>query len=146
MADPILISFRAEHLLCLRNRDNDMQEPDTLRRMKETGGPAFTAVLDGQVLGCAGLVIPWPGMGLAWMAVGHDLAHHGLWLTRTVKRGLRDLIHAYALYRVETLTLTDQPQYQRWLEICGFSRENGRARHYTPDRQDMFRYEWVEGD
>ena len=42
----------------------------------ETGGPGWTMLADGQVVGCAGLTIPWPGLGHAWLLPSPELPRY----------------------------------------------------------------------
>lgn len=141
--DPILVPFRAEHLTRLVDRDSTHQDPWTLIVEKETGGPAVTA-LDGEtILGCAGIVIAWPGVGFAWMVLSEHIDGHGLWMTKMVRHFLDDMIRCFRLHRLEAMVLSDNGRNQRWIERLGFTREHGCARAYTQERRDAIRYEWV---
>lgn len=144
MPRPVLIPFKGEHLKGIINRDTTEKEPWELAHIKENGGPALTGVLDETILGCAGLILPWPGMALAWMVLSENIGGHGLWMTRMVRRFLDDAVRSFRLHRLEAMTLADNTKNQRWIEALGFTRENGKARQYTPGRQDMIRYERVE--
>ena len=141
---PILIPFEAKHVMMMQNRENVMDEPWSLALEKQLAGPAFTAICDGQVLGCAGLILPWPGIGLAWMELSEQADQYRLWLTKVTRRVLTDLMRAHRLHRVEVVVLADSPRNQRWIEALGFTRENGRARAYSTDRRDVIRYERVK--
>ena len=143
---PILIPFKAEHLREVVNRDTTEQEPPELAHIKENSGPALTGVEGEIILGCAGIILPWPGVGLAWMVLGEHVEKHGLWMTRMVRRFLDDSIRNFHLHRLEAMTLTTNVRNQRWIETLGFTRENGCAKQYTPGRQDMIRYERVKED
>ncbi len=125
------------------NRDNPVFEGLRFAIGKEQGGPAYTAMIDGKVLGCAGVVIPWPGMGIAWVTFDKSIERYGLWATRTIRRMFNDIIKGLHLYRVEAVVLTDNIRNQRWIEMLGFTKENGTARAYTPDGRDVLRYELI---
>jgi RimJ/RimL family protein N-acetyltransferase len=127
------------------NRDTAHQEPWTLAIEKQQSGPAMTGILGETMLGCAGIILPWPGMGLAWMVLSEQIGEHGLWMTKMVKRFLDDAIRCYGLHRLEAVVLSDNECNQKWIERLGFTRENGCARAYTQDRRDVIRYEWVRG-
>lgn len=127
----------------LVNRDGSQISREAILA-QAMAGPAFTAVIDGRPLGCAGLVLPWPGVGMAWMKLGDDIGRHGLWLTRTVKRFLRDAIRIYHLHRIEAITLDGHHVNQQWLQVLGFHVEQyGIARQFLPDQRSIVRYEWV---
>ena len=145
MPSPILVPFKADHLATLVNRDTAQRDPWTLAVEKQQSGPAMTGMLDDLVLGCAGVILPWPGMGLAWMVLGEKVGNHGIWMTKMVRRFLDDVIRCHSLHRLEAVVLADNERNQRWIERLGFTRENGCARAYTQDQRDAIRYEWVRG-
>ena len=141
---PGLIPFRAEHLLAFVNRDG---EANFARGAldKERRGPAFTAILDNRILGCAGVQLMWAGFGIAWAVFSKEMFDFPLWTTRTVRNCLRDIINAFELHRVEVVVLVDHNVNIAWATALGFRRENnGIARSYTPHRDDTIRYELVK--
>ena len=145
MPRPQIVPFRAEHLCGLTNRDTVRQDHISLALEKELGGPAFTGLIGETILGCAGLVIPWPGVGIGWMVLSEGIGSHRLWMTRMVKRFLYDATWIYRLHRIEAVVLADNLRNQQWIESLGFSRENGAARRYTSDGADVIRYERLGG-
>lgn len=142
MANPILIPFRAEHLLAIASRNPFDDRLIDSAYQKETKGPAFTAIYEEKVLACAGMTIEWPGVGHAWTVFGHDFTRHALWITRTVKAALRDVIRGCNLHRVEAQVLETQHRERKWLELFGFEIES-IAREYTSSRESVARYEWL---
>jgi hypothetical protein len=145
MTRPALVPFRAEHLLALVNRDPNAPPDWGLAVTRERGGPAYTALVGADVLGCGGVLLPWPGIGVAWLALSAEAPTYRVWLTRTVRRILDDVTRAYGLHRLEAVVRADRPVNQRWLKAFAFARENGCARAYMPDQTDAFRYERVRG-
>ena len=108
--------------------------------------PSFTAELDGQPIGCAGIVMPWPGVGMVWMILSEDMESHGLWMTRTVKTFLAYMERVYQLHRLEAVALQESPRNQAWMTALGFQQErDGLATGYLPDGRSMVRYERVKG-
>lgn len=150
--EPKLIPFRAEHLLYFQNRDTPEPEEIRLAIEKERGGPAYTAIVvrpgspqaGETILGCAGVVIVWSGMGSAWMTLSEAAALYRVWMTRTVRRCLADIMRAYDLHRLEAVIRADNERNRRWIEALGFRPEGGIARAYTPDRKDVVRYELIQ--
>src|SRR5678815_4284955 len=127
---PILVPFEPEHL--------DMMGAP---RQSSYQGPAYTAMCDGVPIACAGVLLLWPGVGHAWVVIG-DLSKHRLWITRTVKHVLGDIIRGCDLHRVEAIVLADSKHHQKWIELFGFERE-GIAHEFTATRLDAIRYELV---
>lgn len=141
---PIIRHFEAADVEKILNRDGGQVPPQTILEQAALG-PAWTAVLDGQPLGCGGLVLPWPGVGIAWMVLSDEMLTHPLWLTRTVKRFLVDMTRIHHLHRVEAVALEESLTNQRWIEALGFHVEqHGRARAYLSDQRTMIRYERVQ--
>ncbi len=139
-----LVPFEAEHLLEFENRDTSMRETLRLAIDKERLGPAFTALKDGRVLGCGGIVLQWPGVATVWMNLSEDLPKkHGLWMTRITKRVLADAIRAFKLHRLEAIVMRDSKVNQRWIKMLGFRKEGGVATAYTSDEKDCIRYQLI---
>ena len=143
MTRPLLRPFRAEDLLTFANRDGWHGQTVRLAIEKERGLVAFTAEADGQILGCAGIVSPWPGVGICWMELAEGMARHRLWMTRITRRVLEDTVRAHGLHRLEAVVLADNERNQRWIEAFGFEQEGGKARAYTADRRDVIRFQRV---
>ena len=138
---PTVRSFRSSDAAQIMNRDGVQLELDAFLRQAEAG-VSFTACVDGTPIGCAGVMILWPGVGSCWMVATDELVHHGLWMTRTVKRFLREMIRVYTLHRLEATSVNGDNG--RWLEALGFTSEvDGVARQFLSDRRNVVRYEWV---
>lgn len=143
MIEPRLIPFRAEHLLAFSNRDTPVREEIALAIKKEQGGPAFTGLAGETIFGCGGVVIMWAGVGAAWITLSEAAAVYRIWMTRMVKRIMRDIMRAHGLHRLEATVREDSTINKRWIEALGFRPEGGIAHAYTQDRQDATRYEFL---
>jgi len=110
---------------------------------REMKGPAFTAMVGEQVLGCAGIMVSWKGMGTAWVVLSDDAATHGVWITRMVRAFMGDIIKSLELRRVEAVVLADSPRNLRWIRYLGFTPENSIAQMYTQDGRDVVRFELI---
>lgn len=139
---PELIPFRAEHMLRFSNRDN-VQQNMTMHRHKESLGPAYTAMHEGRIIACSGIMIIWPGVGVAWCAFSDEFPQHRIWVTGHVRRVLRDTIRIFKLHRVEAVTIADIDRNAEWIEALGFTREKDIAQKYTSDGRDAIRYEYI---
>lgn len=140
--DLSLVPFRAEHLYSLVDRDGS--EPHTIAQaMEKENGVAFSGMYGDKIIGCAGVIIAWPGMGVAWAVFARDIGDYGLWTTRMVRRALRDIIRSNNLHRVEMVVLEGNERNARWAEMLGFEREKGVAKHYCTDKRNVVRYEFI---
>lgn len=109
----------------------------------DTFGPAFTAVADGEIAACAGLVLStYAPVARAWAAVGPVGRQHRLFIARGVLGGLRALMLQHRLVRVEADSLIGDRSAHRWLRWMGFEDE-GVMRKKGPRGEDMIRFALV---
>jgi RimJ/RimL family protein N-acetyltransferase len=141
VTDPVLVPFKMEHLAHFEDRDKWGRGDWRVAYNKEIMGPSFSAVCGGRVIACAGIAIPWPGMGTCWATFGEEAAHHPVWLSRTCRRIINDTVRACGLHRIEAVSLRNNERNRRWLTMLGFRHEWGVAYMYTSDQQDVVRYE-----
>lgn len=142
--NPEVRPFQVSDVEQIVNRD-DPHADTWLTVQQAQAGPAFTAWVGATPIGCAGVVLAWPGVGMAWMALSEEIAAHGLWLTRVTRAFLRDIRRAHRLHRLEAVALEDSMRNQQWLRVLGFVDEGNVARCYLPDKRAIRRYELVEG-
>jgi len=144
LTTPTLHPFHAEDLLACQDRDTRDPQAWSLAREKERRGPAYTARVGDTVIACAGVMVVWPGVGMAWVVLTDEAVPFRVWVTRTIRAVLRDVVRALALHRVEAVVLADSPRNLRWIRALGFRPENDIAQAYTQDRRDVVRMERVE--
>jgi hypothetical protein len=145
MTSPTIRAFHAHDARQICNRDGT-QSTQALTVENATKGPAFTAEVDGKVLGCGGVVVLWPGVGACWMVLADDIGKHGLWLCKATIEFLDKATRDLKLHRLEAMALHECVRNQKWLELCGFRREEtGIARAYLADKRAAVRFERVEG-
>ena len=143
MINPRLRQCRESDIRAVMNRDGATIDIDrTILQMHS--GLSFAAEVEGVVIGCAGVVIPWPGVGVCWMMLAKEAERYVLWLTRTTKRILADLCRAFGLHRLEAIALKDSDRNQRWFRALGFTIEQqGTARAYFSDKRSVVRFERI---
>lgn len=142
---PRLVPFKAEHLLAfVKDRDSTWLGTVSVAIEREQDGIGYTGIAGNVILGCAGIVVPYPYVGFAWAVFPKEFEQHPIWMTRMVRNGLRDIIRVKNLHRVELAALADNKKNQKWAEMLGFSRENNAtARQFTHDKRDVIRYEFI---
>lgn len=139
-----LIPFQAEHLFEFKDRDWDVLPTFEEGRIKQRGGPAFTAVINDKIVGCAGIQIMWPGVGSGWVCFGKEIERHPIWFTKMVRAVVQDTIRVYKLHRIEAQVLVGEKQNHQWARLLGFTLErNACARKYTQDERSIARYELI---
>lgn len=102
-------------------------------------GLAFSAVEEGEVIGCAGIVKLWEGVGEAWTMLSSEIRKRPFFLHRQVKRGLQDFAVLAGFHRVELFVVSGFEAGNRWAISLGFQLE-GVRKAYTPDKQDITVY------
>lgn len=99
----------------------------------------WAGLLDGHVVGCAGIAECWPGRAEAWTLLAPDAFD----VFRQIHRTVRDVLADCPWHRVEMKVDADHAAAVRWAEHLGFERE-GLMRKYTADRRDVYLYAKVK--
>lgn len=102
-------------------------------------GPAFTAWVDGEPAGAAGLVLIWPGVASAWAVLGREIIAHPMTLHRKIVHGIGMLREEHNLHRIQADVSEDNATAIRWIRRLGFAYE-GRMPGYGPNGENYERY------
>jgi RimJ/RimL family protein N-acetyltransferase len=105
----------------------------------EKNGPAFSAVVDGEIIASLGITPQWENRAVAWGLIGKKARRHFVPLTKAIMRFL-DLCE---YRRIETPVDVGFEQGDRWAEMLGFERE-GTMRAFMPDGRDCHLYARVK--
>lgn len=109
-------------------------------RIHATGGPAYTALIDGWPAGAAGLLLyPWSGAAYGWSMLALDGRPHIWSLWRALHRGLAEHVAALDLRRIETFIPEWWSVGHRWLTHLGFVHE-GDMKQYGASGETYSRY------
>lgn len=140
-----IVPFKAEHLEMIELQPHQAGFSTYIAQKQygkslEQGSESFTAIADGKVVGCAGLVFQWEQRALAWALLSHDAGKHMISIVRKIDKYLnfRDV------RRVEATAICGFKPGARLLEMLGFKYE-GLAEKYTPDGEDVLMYAKVRG-
>ena len=77
------------------DRESDVQ----LKGMQK--GTAFTGFSEGEIIGCAGIIPIWPGVGHAWVTMGANYKKHRIWVHKNVMSFMDKIIEGMELKRVQ---------------------------------------------
>lgn len=83
-------------------------------------GPSFSAEVDGRIIGCAGIVRLWNGVGEAWAILGDDFYKHRFSLHKIVKRFVKDAMIGMKLHRLQAYAIASSERNCSWLKRLGF--------------------------
>ena len=100
------------------------------------GGPHYSMMVDGRVLGCAGVcMITEEHRGVAWALVAKDIGRSFYSFHKSVLNFLEES----NLVRIETAVQYDFHDGHRWAQLLGFKPE-GVMKKYFADGQDAILY------
>lgn len=101
--------------------------------------PAYTLIIDGQVVGCAGVVIFAKGRGEAWALLSSLFYRHKKTAYRAIREGLGKIIDERKLYRVQGLVKPDLEAAKNFIKHLGFQ-EEGLLRRYGLNGEDLIMF------
>lgn len=104
-----------------------------------TAGPAYTLMVDGKIMGSAGLVIIDDKKAEAWLMFSMRFYKHKTLALRILIKEFKKLIAEHKFTRVQAVVPTTFFKGQRFVEWLGFQKE-GVLRKYGPENEDMIMY------
>jgi hypothetical protein len=120
-------------------------------KLCEESGPAYTGRHKdtGEIIGCGGVIIYWPGVGEGWSIFSKDTAFQYKREIFVYTRKFFDIVIAnYNLWRIQAtlrVDMTNKPPRApggkpgNWLEHLDFEYE-GTLKKYCPDGTDSYMY------
>lgn len=99
-------------------------------------GVAWTAVSDGQIVACGGLLSQWEGRHVAWLLVGCGCP------LRPVVKAAKRILASCAARRVEATVSSQFAQARKLVSMLGFEPE-GTLRAYGPKGEDFLMFSRV---
>jgi hypothetical protein len=106
-----------------------------------TTGPAWTLIIDGIIIGCAGVTILQWKKGEAWTLLSKLFLKYKKTTFRAIKEGLEKVIKENNLRRVQSIIFDDNAKEicGRFLEHLGFKWEC-RMEKYGPNGENVHQY------
>jgi hypothetical protein len=140
-----VIPFKPEHPKMLENPRNDgevlgLPGVDDYLQLLPQSGPAFSGVMDGRLVGCAGVVMLSEDSGQVWMMADHYMDDYPVELHRTMKAAMNVAHDVYGLNRIEAMVPPEAPEmWKRWMVRLGFVFEKIREK-FGPFQKDYELY------
>ena len=141
-----IVPYMAAHLMAMSEQDTEKYWGDAVRtpgyaKALEKAGPAHTAMRDGKVLACVGLMHQWDGRATAWAVMTKNVGGADyLAIHRAVKRFMKLINYR----RIDATVLCTFENAIRWAEMLGFKRETPEPmQNYGPDGRGHYLYAWV---
>ena len=135
-----IVKFKAEHIQMLREQDATAYltayiTPEHEKQL-ETCTHAYTGIVNGRVVTCAGVIEYWHDRGEAWAIMDRTFGQDFLPIHRAVKRFL-DLV---PYRRIEAVVDYEFVNGHRWVKMLGFRVEAERMKAYLPRGRDATLY------
>ncbi len=112
---------------------------------RENNGKCITGLVDGNIVGCGGLDVMWPGVAEVWVMLSYEVDKFPMRAYEVIAEGLKELIEDNDLWRVQAYGRVDFPEAHTLFRHLGFKVE-GKARKYNPDGTDSISYAKVNED
>jgi hypothetical protein len=104
-----------------------------------TNSAGFTVMEEDKILGCGGMIMQWPGVGLMWLMATKDFKRRPRTLLRISEDILGRLRGKLNIHRFQVYVDPAEPRHIRFVEALGFTFE-GRMLKHTIDRKDHLLY------
>lgn len=98
--------------------------------------PAYTLIIDGEVVGSGGVVLMGYGRGEAWLLLSSLFYKYKLTSIRFIKKLFLEILESHDLKRVQATVDVTHLKAMRFADIFGLEYE-GTLRHYGPAGQDL---------
>ena len=86
-------------------------------------GPAYTLVIDDQIIGCGGVVLMSHRIGEAWTLLSSLFYKYPKTSYKTIKQYLQQIIEKEKLKRIQAVIYPNQNRAIRFIEHLGFHNE-----------------------
>lgn len=141
-----IVPFMAAHLLMLDEQDTERYWGGAVKtagyaKSLEKAGPAHTAMRNGKVLACVGLMHQWEGRATAWAVMAKHIGGADyLQIHRATKRFMKLIGYR----RIDATVACNFHNAIRWAHALGFKRETPEPMlNYAPDGSAHYLYSWV---
>lgn len=120
-----IVPFMAAHLMMLNEQDTEKYWGDVVKtpgyaRQLEKAGPAHTAMRDGKVLACIGLMEQWPGRATAWAIMAQEIGGADY---LAIHRAVLRFVKLIGYRRIDATVAANFPNAIRWAKLLGFKCE-----------------------
>ena len=137
--------FAAEHgeaiLAGQLNDDRNRPSPSFGKFIPDLVRPdlSFVGILNGHLIGAAGIYPIWEGVGEAWFLGTDRVDKNRMAVARTVRDGFETIARDHGFTRVQAAMRSDWPHLARWAKYLGMTHEGSMPR-YGADGSDYERW------
>tara|TARA_R100001377_G_scaffold10829_2_gene5432 strand:+ start:1318 stop:1758 length:441 start_codon:yes stop_codon:yes gene_type:complete len=140
----IIIEYKPEHARDILAGDMNKGAPKHIGQFRDFAesinrpGTSFTAIDNGYLIACAGIIPLWSGVGEAWFLGSERLHEYTKPIIRAVKKDFKRMIEEHNLIRVQAAVRKDWDEAQRFAKFLGF-KDEGLMEKFGPDGSDYYR-------
>ena len=136
-----IVPFKAEHLRALSLQDAqaylDGMITEADAQALEAQDIAYTGLVDGRPIVCAGIIVQWVGRAIAWAYLSREAGQHMPAIHRAVKR----MFGALDIPRIEAHVTAGFEPGHRWVRMLGFKLETPEPmRKFLTTGEDAYLY------
>lgn len=136
-----VVPFIPEHLKALRLQPAQAwlvpaMQADGYGEAFVQAGPAYTAIVDGRVVGCLGVAELWQGRCAAWALLAADIGAHFV----AIHRAVRAFLTECGFRRIEAYVDVGFEQAHRWARLLGFKLETPEPMEAFAENRSMYLY------
>lgn len=115
---PEIVPYKAEHAIDLGTATEEAIRWAVLRERMSIA--AFSAMLDGKCVGCAGVGKMYGQVYGCWGEFSDEIKKHPLWFNKTVRLYFAAVLASFPWQRIEAIVLPSLEKNCRWIEWLGF--------------------------
>ncbi len=135
----MIVPFETSHLRLMNVQPSQQAvlqhvTDDFLSLLQNTN--AFTAIVDGEIVACAGVIEYYKGRGEAWSYLSSDLGSNMVLVFRAIK----NYLDTVDVRRIEMTVDVDFAEGHRFAKLLGFELEAPRMKAYDLDGRDKALY------
>lgn len=127
------------HLESMRRQIPEALPIVSLLMLNRRPGMEWVGLIGGKIVGCAGIVPIWSGVGEAWLVVGQLIDQEGVAVARGIRRRIDDAMRRNNLHRLQASVPIIPTSAERLVRVLGFKYE-GAMPAYGPNRENYYRY------
>lgn len=142
----MLVPFKATHLAGIDwvERERTYQIGFKRAFAAYESNPGWSLMHEGRFVAGGGIVIPYQGLGEAWLIAGPEAPAHSLTIVRACQSVLEDA-HLLKLVRVQAMVMRHLEAGHRLMRVLGFQQEC-LVRKYGLHGADMYLYAMFPGE
>lgn len=128
-----IVPYKAEHYMSIENGINLFGEVKEFLSKQYLRGPAYTMFAGKEIVGCAGVMILWSGVGEAWAIATPIARKYPIYIVKTVRKVIDIIMKSMKLERMQAVVDKENKVGQKFTRKLGFE-EEGAMKKYLAGR------------